>query len=541
MSADHGPLVLPDVQVPAGAAALRGDVRAFLDGQEFEPRCDSWATAWGWSPEFSRALGDRGWIGMTWPRRYGGQERSALERFVVIEELLAAGAPVSAHWVADRQSGPSILRFGTDDQRERLLPAMARGACSFAIGMSEEGSGSDLASVTTRADAAPGGLTLSGTKKWTGGAHRAPYAIVLCRTAPPGKDRHAGLSQLIVDLRADGVSMRPIRLMHGVHQWNEVTFDEVFVPDDMVLGELGAGWSQVTAELAQERSGPERVLSTYPLLEAFAAAARPDDDPRVLAALGSLVADLTVLRRLSLAVAGALDHQLPVDVPAALVKDLGTRFERRVVEAVRGARPFLRGGSGPDLDRLLGEALLSTPGFTLRGGTTEILRGIVARALVAGELSPPPPSAPAGSSADLPENARLVAQAADGALALSLLHARERVQFGRPLARFQAIQQHLAVLAGEAVACRAAARAAEGDELAQALAKVRSAQAAGEVARLAHQVHGAVGYSDEHPLHRFTRALWDLRDEHGTEHEWAARAGERLAGPGLWERLTADG
>jgi acyl-CoA dehydrogenase len=529
-------LALPDVAPPAGAARLRAEVRAFLAARDVVARCDSWGAAWGWSPELSRALGEQGWLGMTWPRSHGGHERSALERFVVVEELLAAGAPVAAHWVADRQSGPAILRFGSEEQRRRLLPGMARGETSFAIGMSEEHSGSDLASVRTRAVPADGGVVLEGAKKWTGGAHVAHYAIVLCRTAPAGEDRHAGLSQLIVDLRSPGISLRPIHLIHGVHQWNEVTFDDVRVPDEMVLGELGAGWAQVTAELAHERSGPERILSTYPLLEAFAAAARRDDDPRVLTALGSLVAELVALRRLSLGVAGALERGLPVDVPAALVKDLGTRFERRVVEDVRAVRPFLRDRPPPRLDELLAEALLSTPAFTLRGGTTEILRGIVARALVGEDVGEPAAPrddrGPAG-------RARAIADAAEGALALSVAHARARVQFGRPLARFQAIQQHLAVLAGEVAVADAAARGAEGDELAGALAKIRAGQAAGEVARIAHQIHGAIGYSDEHALHRFTRALWDARDADGTEHEWAEWAGARLAGPGLWERLTA--
>src|SRR3954464_1111252 len=302
-----------------------------------------------------------------------------LERFVVIEELLAAGAPVSAHWVADRQTAPSLLRFGTEGQKRRFLPAITRGECQFAIGMSEPGSGSDLASVSTRAERVDGGWSIDGLKTWTGGADVADFFVVLCRTGEAGEDRHAGLTQLIVDLKSEGLSTRPIRLMFGVHQWNEVRLDGVFVPDEMVLGEVGGGWSQVTAELAYERSGPERLLTTFPLLEAFAAAADPDDDPRVLAALGSLVARLVALRRLSLGVAGALAEGRAPNVEAALVKDLGTTFERDVVESVRAVRPWVGDGIGD----LLEAAQLSTPGFTLRGGTTEILRGIVARGLEA--------------------------------------------------------------------------------------------------------------------------------------------------------------
>jgi acyl-CoA dehydrogenase len=445
----------------------------------------------------------------------------------VIEELLAAGAPVSAHWVVDRQTGPSLLRFGTEAQRERLLPGMARGEISFAIGMSEEGAGSDLAAVSTRAERTDGGWLVTGVKKWTGGADKADCFVVLCRTTPLSDDRHAGLSQLIVDLRSPGIATRPIRLMHGVHQWNEVRLDGVFVPDDMVLGEVGAGWTQVVSELAYERSGPERTLSTFPLLSAFAAAARPDDDPRVLAALGEHVARLVALRRLSLGVATALDDGAAPEAQAALVKDLGTAFERDVVEAVRAARPFLREPPDARLDELLEQALLSTPAFTLRGGTTEILRSIVARRLTALEIDPPDAPDLAG------DPAHRIAAAAAGALDHAIAHTRTREQFGRPLARFQAVQQHLAVLAGHAMAARAAAES--GDE---AAAKIVAGRAAGEAARIAHQLHGALGYSDEHPLHRFTRALWAARDEDGTEAEWAARLGSRMAGAELWPRLT---
>src|SRR4051794_5064023 len=467
---------------------------------------------------------------MTIPTEYGGGGRGPLERFVVIEELLAAGAPVSAHWVADRQTAPSLLRFGTEEQRRRFLPAIARGECQFAIGMSEPGSGSDLASVSTRATRVDGGGSVDGLKTWTGGADAADFFVVLCRTGDAGEDRHAGLTQLIVDLGSDGLTTRPIHLMFGVHQWNEVRLDGVFVPDEMVLGEVGGGWAQVTAELAYERSGPERVLTTYPLLETFAAGASAESDPRVLAALGGLVARLVALRRLSFGVAGALASGQAPNVEAALVKDLGTTFERDVVELVRDARPFLENGAA--VDALLGDAVLSTPAFTLRGGTTEILRGIVARTLEASVVDE------VDDDGTVLGAARAMAAATQNALASSLSHTREREEFGRRLARFQAVQQMLAVLAGHVMACRAAVDCDGDDELACALAKIQTSASAGEVARIAHQLHGALGYSDEHPLHRSTMALLKLRDAHGGEAVWAPWAGERLAGPGLWERLT---
>lgn len=370
--------------MPAGADRLRREVRDFLDAQRscgaFEPQCDSWLA--GFDPEFSRELGKRGWLGMTWPRRYGGHEAPALHRFVVTEELLAAGAPVAAHWVADRQSGPALLRYGTEGQRKRLLPAMARGECFFAIGMSEPDSGSDLASVRTAAHRDADGWRLRGVKVWTSGAHHCHYMITLCRTSPADeRGKRDGLSQLIVDLTAPGVLISPIRLIDGEHHFNEVVLDDVFVPDEMVLGTIGAGWQQVTSELAYERSGPERFLSTFPLLMELVREAAPTDR-RQRCSIGSLVAQLWALRQLSLRIAAALDEGTAPDTAAALVKDMGTRLENEVIDIVRAVTPVSPSATGERaLDRAFARAVLHSPAFTLRGGTNEILRGIVARGL----------------------------------------------------------------------------------------------------------------------------------------------------------------
>lgn len=375
----------PPARLPEEAEALRAEVHTFLSealaAGAFEPRCDGWFN--GYSPEFSRKLGERGWLGMTWPKRYGGHERSSLERFVVLEELLAAGAPVASHWIADRQSGPSILRFGTEEQKMRFLPAIARGECFFSIGMSEPESGSDLASIQTRAERADGGWYLSGTKIWTGGAHRSHYFIVLCRTSLRSEDdRHAGLSQFIVDLSASGIAMEPIRLVTGEHVFNEVRLENVFVPEDLVLGEIGAGWEQVTSELAHERSGAERFLSTFPLLVELVRALGEAPGERGRVAVGTLVSRLWALREMSLSVAAALETGAAPEVEAALVKELGNRFEREVGEVARLLVPSAPyPASTAPFEARLAEAIAHAPAFTLRGGTSEILRGIVARGL----------------------------------------------------------------------------------------------------------------------------------------------------------------
>lgn len=383
------PELVPDpVELPAGLADLRAEVRSFLDEERgagrWTPRADVWLS--GWDESFSRRLGERGWLGMTIPTEYGGHGRTALERYVVTEELLAAGAPVAAHWIADRQIGPSLLRHGTEEQRRAFLPGIARGEVYFGIGMSEPDSGSDLASVRTRATRVDGGWRLSGTKVWTSGAHHAHAFFALVRTEPrDDAHRHAGLSQFLVELDSPGVEIRPIPLLTGAHHFNEVRFDDVFIPDSRVFGEIGNGWAQVTGELAFERSGPERFLSTYPLLSSLVGeltAASGGVDTGTRRRVGSLVSRLWTLRAMSLAVAGALESGEAPELAAALVKDLGTRFENEIVDAARllvDIPPDPGAESG--FARLLAEAVLHAPGFTLRGGTNEVLRGIVARGM----------------------------------------------------------------------------------------------------------------------------------------------------------------
>ncbi len=372
------------VAMPPAATRLRAEVRAFVEEEigkgSFAPTVGAMT---GFDASFSAKCGARGYLGMTWPMQYGGHERSALERYVVVEELLAAGAPVMAHWIADRQSGPQILKHGSERVKQMILPEIAAGRCFFAIGMSEPDTGSDLASVRTRAHPVEGGYRVSGRKVWTSYAHHAHYVIALVRTGGKPEDRHVGLTQLIVDMKSPGVSVRPIINVYGAHEFNEVTFDDVFVPEDMTVGGVGQGWAMVTSELAFERSGPDRFMSTYPLLvEAFR---EVGDKPGAMEAaeLGRLVAHLATLRRMSSSIAGMLNEGKSPVTEAALVKDLGTTFEQSIPEITRRLLPLEPRGSGEaraydDLQQL---GQLQAPCYSLRGGTREILRGMIARGL----------------------------------------------------------------------------------------------------------------------------------------------------------------
>jgi acyl-CoA dehydrogenase len=368
-------------ELPPECEGLRAEVREFIAGELaarlWVPNSDFGSHR---SAAFSRRLGERGWIGMTWPKRYGGGERSMLERYVVTEELLAAGAPVGAHWIADRQSAPLLLRYGTEEQRLAFLPGIAKGEIFFCIGMSEPGAGSDLASLRTRAVKVAGGYEVTGAKIWTSYAHESHFAITLVRTAPPEGDRHSGLSQLILDLKSPGVTIRPIINLAGDHDFNEMVLDQVFVPASRLVGEEGDGWRQVTSELAFERSGPERFLSSFQLLVELARRAGPDPEAQIAEAVGRMVAHLKTLRRMSLAIAGRLQAGKTPNLEAALVKDLGNGFERKIPELARLIAP----GDGPGNERfeeVLAATLLHAPSWTLRGGTPEILRSIIARGL----------------------------------------------------------------------------------------------------------------------------------------------------------------
>ena len=371
--------------LPPAADELRREVRSFIAEQRADGRLPPpTKVGLGFSAEMTQRIAARGWIGITWPSQYGGQARSALERYVITEELLAAAVPVGAHWVADRQSGPVLLKFGSEEQKRDYLPRIAAGQCFFCIGMSEPQSGSDLASLRMRAERIDGGWKLNGHKIWTTNAHRAHYIIVLARSSPAESSRHAGLTQFIVDLKSTGVTVNPIVSMPGEHDFNEVLLTDVVVADSAMIGKEGNGWNQVSAELAYERSGPERWLSSFRLLSELIDALDQQARPASLEELGRLLSHLLSLRQLSLSVASMIERGLTPNVEAAIVKDLGTKFEQEVVRVVRdivSVEHLTCHGREERLRKLLVHAQLWAPAFTIRGGTNEILRGIIAKGI----------------------------------------------------------------------------------------------------------------------------------------------------------------
>jgi alkylation response protein AidB-like acyl-CoA dehydrogenase len=377
--------VIPLTPFPPGTDALREEVRRFLaerlDRWPAERRAASWL---GFDADFSRELAAKGWVGLTLPVQYGGGGRSAFDRFVLLEELLSAGAPVSAHWIADRQHGPMLVKYGSEAQKRFYLPRICKCEAFFCIGMSEPEAGSDLASVRSRATRTPDGWRLSGQKIWTTNAHRSHYMVALVRTSGTGEDRHQGLSQFIVDLSLPGVTIRPIEDLTGHDHFSEVFFDEVLLAEDALVGSEGAGWQQVTAELGFERSGPERLYSSIVLIDAWLAWLRAAgrDDCTALTLAGKLATHLAVLRAMSMGITAKLARDEQLNDEAALVKELGTTFEQfapwAIADAI-GAHPDTPVGAS--LRRTLAYVAHISPSFSLRGGTREILRGIIAKAV----------------------------------------------------------------------------------------------------------------------------------------------------------------
>lgn len=378
---DFEPLVLPQ-----WAPALREEVRAFL---AHERAAGTWAPGVGgwarYNARFSEALGRRGWLGMTWPREYGGHERSALERHVVTEELLVAGAPSRAHWTADRQVGPLVLAFGSEQQKRHFLPRMAAGRCGIALGLSEPNAGSDLANISTAAVEVEGGWRVNGRKLWSSHAHVSDYLSTLLRTAPKSEGRHGGVSRLLIDLKAPGVTIRPVVDMMHEHSLNEVTFDDVFVPHLNVVGEPGGAWRQlVDSELTLERATPDRWTALYGLFRVLVDEVDDGSDAVAQEAAGRMVAQLWTLQQMSLSVAGSLAQGRNPSVESSLVKDLATNFEQelpRFAEDIVTPERLAMESPDSELAQWMRYGRLLAPALTIKGGTREILRNNIARGL----------------------------------------------------------------------------------------------------------------------------------------------------------------
>jgi alkylation response protein AidB-like acyl-CoA dehydrogenase len=381
-----------DFQFTEEQERFRKEIQQFLDGElaagNFEPQCDAWIAAY--DPEFSKRIAQRGWIGLTLPREYGGQGRGPLDRLVLTEELLRYGAPCGAHWFTDRQVGPCLLAYGTEEQKSEYLPKICKAEVSFALGLSEPEAGSDLASVKTQAQFDGDHYIVNGQKVWTSAAHHQSHLYLLARTNPDAP-KHKGLSEFIVDLKSPGVTVRPILDPTGGEHFNEVFLDDVRVPAANLVGIENNGWKQITSQLDYERSGMERLMGNYPLFDALRKYVHSNtdrgkalsNDPVARYKIAELEASFEVGRMLIYRVAWMLDRGILHNYESAMAKLYATEFQQRLTDnviAMLGSYGDLTSESKyAPLGGVAVSAYLFSPGLTLMAGTSEILRTVIAQ------------------------------------------------------------------------------------------------------------------------------------------------------------------
>ncbi len=346
--------------------ALRAQARAVAaEGVAEHGRFnDSWIN--GFSKEFARRMADEGWIGMGWPRQYGGRERPPLERVIVAEEMIAAGAPIAAMWVADRQFGPTFIAYGTDEQKARYLPPMLSADATWCIGMSEPDAGSDLASLKTSAVRNDDRWIINGQKIWTSFGDVADYCYLICRTSSQGPP-HRGISEIVVPMDADGIEVRPITDMTTSRHFCEIFFTDVRVPVANLVGVEGNAFRQTMVQLEHERGGIDRLVSNKALYDL--AIRRADrSDPLIRQEIARLEAGYRIGRLL---VYREVMKQAPAGFSAA-TKCFCTEHEWQVsqfVHRVLGPESQLCGD--------VGRGLFYAPGYTIMGGTSNIMRNIL--------------------------------------------------------------------------------------------------------------------------------------------------------------------
>ena len=371
--------------------ALRQEVRSFLESEIkqglWKPTCDAWIMAY--DPAFTKRVAEKHLIGITWPQDYGGRGLTFLDRLIVTEEMLRYGAPAACHWFADRQIGGALVHYGTEEQKAAHLPIILRGEAFVGLGMSEPESGSDLASLKTRAVETDDGFVIDGQKVWTSGGHVMNYMYLVART-DPNVPKHKGISEFFIDARTPGVTVRPIVDMTGSIHFNEVFFDSVHVPKSALIGRQNNGWYQIVNQLDYERSGMERLMANYVLFEQLLKYVKETlrngrplaEDPLVRDKIAQLKIDYEVGRLHMYKVAMVMDGGRAPNVESCMSKAFSTSFEQRLSNVafnIAGLYGLLNPESRLSaMEGMAYHSYLSSKGYSLQGGTTEVLKGIIA-------------------------------------------------------------------------------------------------------------------------------------------------------------------
>ena len=380
-----------DFQLSEEQNKFRQEVRDFLEEElrqgSFKPRCDAWIMAY--DPEFTKRVAQKGWIGLTWPKEYGGQGRSFIDRLILTEEMLRYGAPAACHWFADRQIGGSLLAFGTEEQKREILPKIIRGEAYVGLGMSEPEAGSDLASLKMQAVEDGDDYIINGQKTWTSGGSHMNWIYLVVRTDPEAP-KHRGISEFIVETTLPGITIHPIIDITGSEAWNEVFFDGVRIPKKYLIGEKNRGFYQILEQLDYERSGMERLMGNYPLFDAIIQFAKETkrngkplcQDSLIRHKLAQLQIEFEIGRLLIYRVALVMDEGRAPNWESAMAKAYGTAFEQYLASTAIEILG-LYGQLSPESKRVPVQGMayhsyLSSKGYSLQAGTSEILKNILA-------------------------------------------------------------------------------------------------------------------------------------------------------------------
>ncbi len=370
---------------------FRLEVRSFLEEEirqgSFQPSCDAWIQ--GLSPEFSKKVAQRGWIGLAWPKEYGGQGRSNVDRFILTEEMLRFGAPAACHWFADRQVGRAIIAYGSAEQKTEILPKILRGEAYIGLGMSEPEAGSDLASLQTKALADGADYVIDGQKMWTSCARVMNYVYLLARTDPEAP-KHRGISEFVIPANLPGITIRPVTDITGSEAWGEVFYDSVRVPKSCLIGQKNRGFYQILNQLDFERAGLERLMGNYPLFDAIIQFTKEtrrhgkplSQDTLVRQKLAQLQIEFEIGRLLTYRVAVVIDEGRAPNWEAAMAKVYSTAFEQRLaniaMEILGLYGQLVAGSKWAPILGMAPHSYLASKGYSLQAGTSEILRNIVA-------------------------------------------------------------------------------------------------------------------------------------------------------------------
>jgi alkylation response protein AidB-like acyl-CoA dehydrogenase len=371
--------------------AFRQEVRSFLEEElrkgTFQPSCDGWIQ--GYSPEFTKKVAAMGWIGLTWPKEYGGRGRSNIDRLILTEEMLRYGAPAACHWFADRQIGRAILAYGTDEQKKELLPKILKGEAYVGLGMSEPEAGSDLASLKTRAVEDGDYYIIDGQKMWTSCARFMTHVYLVARTDPDAP-RHRGISEFVIDASLPGITIRPTIDITGSEAWGEVFYDNVRVHKNYLIGEKNRGFYQILNQLDYERAGLERLMGNYPLFDAIVQFTRETrqngkplcEDTLIRHKLAQLHVEFEIGRLLTYRVVLVMDEGRAPNVEAAMAKAYCTAFEQRLASVATDILglygQLVAESKWVPLLGMAPHSYLGSKGYSLQAGTTEVLKNIVA-------------------------------------------------------------------------------------------------------------------------------------------------------------------